>query len=115
MNTQPSCLSVNADTIESFPVESPVSYDDIQDETITPMDRRSMGPNVSDAVLNCDCRVSVCCDSHLPDYLHSFFFHRWTTSAYCVKAGVRGGTTFGTCYKVRIIHPSPVLIGAWGT
>lgn len=63
MNTQPSCLSVNADTIESFPVESPVSYDDIQDETITPMDRRSMDPNVSDAVLNCDCRVSVCCDS----------------------------------------------------
>ena len=64
MNTQLSCLSVNAETIESFPVESPVSYDDIQDGTITPRDRRSMEPTVLDAVLNCDCHVSVRCDGH---------------------------------------------------
>lgn len=64
MDIQPSCPSVNADTIESFPVESPVFYEDIQDGTITPRDRRSMEPTALDAVLNCDCHVLVRCDGH---------------------------------------------------
>ncbi|KAF8503402.1 HORMA domain-containing protein [Russula emetica] len=48
----------DTDTIESFPVESPVSYDDIQDETST-LNHGSTDPTVPDSVLDCDCHVSV--------------------------------------------------------
>ncbi|KAH9996849.1 HORMA domain-containing protein [Russula vinacea] len=58
-DTQLACLSVDADTIESFPVESPVSYDDIQDESTPLRGPGSPGPSVSDAVLSCDCHVSA--------------------------------------------------------
>ena len=48
------------ETIESFTVESPVSYDDIQDETFTLKHRGSADPTVSDSGLDCSCHVSVC-------------------------------------------------------
>jgi hypothetical protein len=69
MDTQPTCHSLDADTIESFRVESPVMYDDIQSESISPSDLpRDFGNMVTsdlDAVLDCDCRVSVHRYSHL--------------------------------------------------
>lgn len=49
----------DTDNIESFPVESPVSYDDIQDETSTLKNHGSKDPTVRDSVLDCDCHVSV--------------------------------------------------------
>ncbi|KAH9079578.1 HORMA domain-containing protein [Lactarius deliciosus] len=56
-DTQPP-FSLNTDTIESFPIESPVSYDDIQ---ITPKDpgNVSTDANALDGVLDCDCHVLV--------------------------------------------------------
>jgi hypothetical protein len=59
MDTQPTCHSLDADTIESFRVESPVTYDDIQSESISPKDFGNMVTSDLDAVLDCDCRVSV--------------------------------------------------------
>jgi hypothetical protein len=53
----------DADTIESFPVESPVSYDDIRDKTSSLENRGSTDPTVPDSVLDCDCHVSVRCPS----------------------------------------------------
>jgi hypothetical protein len=64
MDTQPTCHSLGADTIESFRVESPVTYDDIQSESISPRDPGNVVTNDLDAVLDCDCRVSVNRFSH---------------------------------------------------
>jgi hypothetical protein len=60
-DTQPTSLSLNADTIESFPIESSVSYDDIQNEILGPKDfgNVSTDANASDGVLDCDCHVVV--------------------------------------------------------
>ncbi len=65
-DTQPTPFSLNADTIESFPIESPVSYDDIQNETLTPKDpgNVSTDANASDGVLDCDCHVLVLRDGY---------------------------------------------------
>ena len=49
----------DVDTIESFPVESPVSYDDMQDETSTLKNHGSTDAIVPESVLDCDCHVSV--------------------------------------------------------
>lgn len=51
----------DTDTIESFPVESPVSYDDIQDETPSLKNHGGTDPTVPDSGLDCDCHVSVRC------------------------------------------------------
>ena len=60
MSSQPAHRSFGADTIESFPIQSPVSHDDIQNETITTGDRGNTKPTVPDtAMLDCDCRVTV--------------------------------------------------------
>ena len=63
-DTQPT----NADTIDSFPVESPVSYDDVQNEILTPKDfgNVSTDANASDGVLDCDCHVLVLRDNDFP-------------------------------------------------
>src|SRR5258708_4882379 len=94
-NSRLACLSVNTDTIESFPVESSVSYADIQDETSTLRNHESTDPTASDAVLDCDCHVSVRCDSEFLKTTSLFIVHRWMAIAYCVKAGARSGTIFG--------------------
>ncbi|KAI9458263.1 HORMA-domain-containing protein [Russula earlei] len=59
MHTQPSCSNLDTDTIESFPVQSPVSQDDIQVEMIAQKNRGNTNPTISDPVLDCDCRVLV--------------------------------------------------------
>jgi hypothetical protein len=64
MDTQPTRPSLDPDTIESFPVDSPVSQDDIQSETISPRDAGNMVTDALDAVLDCDCRVLVRRGSH---------------------------------------------------
>ena len=66
-DTQPTPSSLNADTIESFPIESPVSYDDVQNEILTPknIENVSTDANVSDGVLDCDCHVLVLRDDDL--------------------------------------------------
>jgi hypothetical protein len=58
MDIQPACPSLSADTIESFPVEPPVLYDDIQDEAIT-SGHKDTDLTLSDPTLDCDCHVSV--------------------------------------------------------
>lgn len=65
-DTQPTPPSLNADTIESFPIESPVSYDDIQNDILTLKDSGNVSTdaNASDGVLDCDCHVLVLCDDH---------------------------------------------------
>ncbi len=70
-DTQPISSTLNADPIESFPIESPVSYDDIQDDILTPKNsgKVSTDANASDAILDCDCHVMVLRDElqlHLP-------------------------------------------------
>lgn len=95
IDTQLACSSFNADTIESFPVRSLASHDDIQDEMITPKDCGKTDTTISDAVLDCDCHVSVLCDSHSLISSLILVFHRWRTNAYCVKADARGGIIFG--------------------
>ncbi|KAI9446297.1 HORMA domain-containing protein [Lactarius indigo] len=57
-DTQPTPFSLNTDTIESFPLESPVSYDDIQ---ITQRDSGNISTdaNALDGILDCDCHVLV--------------------------------------------------------
>lgn len=57
-DTQPTSLSLNVDIIESFPIESPVSYDDIQNEPKF-FGNVSTDANASDGVLDCDCHVVV--------------------------------------------------------
>ena len=75
MDTQHACSSLDADTIESFPVGSPVSYDDIQSETISPRVTGNTVTNVLDGVLDCDCRVSVHSYSHFDiPFAHSSSF-----------------------------------------
>ena len=97
MDTQPTCPSLDADTIESFPMESPVSHDDdIRSETISPRDPGNMMTNASDTVLDCDCRVSVyrgSCFRIL--FAERFILHRLMMSVSYVKGNARGGTTFG--------------------
>jgi hypothetical protein len=51
----------DTDNIESFPIESPVSYDDIQDETSTLKNHGNTDPTVPDSGMDCDCRVLVRC------------------------------------------------------
>lgn len=55
----------DTDNIESFPIESPVSYDDIQDETSTLKNHGNTDPTVPGSELDCDCHVSVRCRSPL--------------------------------------------------
>jgi hypothetical protein len=97
MDTQPTCPSLDADTIESFPMESPVSHDDdIRSETISPREAGNMRTNASDAMLDCDCRVSVqrgSCFRIL--FAERFILHRLMIIASYVKGNARGGTTFG--------------------
>jgi hypothetical protein len=97
MDTQPTCRSLDADTIESFPMESPVSHDDdIRSETISPRDAGNMRANASDAMLDCDCRVSVQRGSCLRIlFAERFILHRLMIIASYVKGNARGGTTFG--------------------
>lgn len=60
MDTQQSYHSLNSDgIIGSLLAESPVPCDDVQDEAMTPKGLRNTDPAISDAVLDCDCRVSV--------------------------------------------------------
>jgi hypothetical protein len=97
MDTQPICPSLDADTIESFPMESPVSHDDdIRSETISPRDPGNMVTNTSHAVLDCDCRVLVqrgSCFRML--FAERFILHRLMMIVSYVKGNARGGTTFG--------------------
>lgn len=60
MDTQQTCHSLNSDDIGSLLAESPVPCDDVQDEVMTPKDLGNTDLAVSDAVLDCDCHVSVC-------------------------------------------------------
>jgi hypothetical protein len=66
-DTQPT----NADTIDSFPIESPVSYDDVQNKILTPKDpgNVSTDANASDGILDCDCHVLVLRDNDFPTCL----------------------------------------------
>jgi hypothetical protein len=81
--------------MELFPVESPVSHDDIQDETPTLKNHGSTDPTVPDSDLDCDCHVSVRCLSQFSITPLMFIFIRRMTIVYCVRAGARSGTTFG--------------------
>lgn len=97
MDTQSKCPSLDADTIESFPMESPVSHDDdIRSETISLRDPGNMVTNASDAMLDCDCRVSV----RRGGYFRILFaewliLHRLMITVSYVAGNARGGTTFG--------------------
>ncbi|KAI0256862.1 HORMA domain-containing protein, partial [Lactifluus subvellereus] len=68
---------LDADTIESFPVESPVPYDDIQSETISPRVTGNTVTNILDGVLDCDCRVSVDDESILCEGGCKRWYHIW--------------------------------------
>ena len=96
-DTQPTFSSLNADTIESFPIESPVSYDDIQNEIPTSKDpgNVSTDANASDGVLDCDCHVSVLCDDYFICLTRNSSPSRWMTNRHCVKADAKDGTIFG--------------------
>lgn len=59
MDTQQSYHSLNSDGIGSLLTESPVPCDDVQDEVMTPKGLGNTDPAISDAVLDCDCHVSV--------------------------------------------------------
>jgi hypothetical protein len=59
MDTQQTCHGLNSDGIGSLLAESPILCDDVQDEVMTPQDLGNTDPAVSDAVLDCDCHVSV--------------------------------------------------------
>ncbi|KAH9001111.1 HORMA domain-containing protein [Lactarius akahatsu] len=74
-NTQPP-FSLNTETIESFPIESPVSYDDIQ---ITPKDsgNASTDANALDGVLDCDCHVLVDDECTLCEGGCKRWYHIW--------------------------------------
>ncbi|KAN0140777.1 DNA-binding protein [Lactarius tabidus] len=78
-DTQPTSLSLNADTIESFPIESSVSYDDIQNEILGPKDfgNVSTDANASDGVLDCDCHVVVDDESILCESGCKRWYHIW--------------------------------------
>ena len=115
-DTQLACLSVDADTIESFPVESPVSYDDIQDESTPLRGLGSPGPSVSDAVLSCDCHVSVRCDSHFRiSPAHVRPSQADDECILCEGDCKRWYHIWYVSYKVTIARPSPVFAGVWGT
>ncbi|KAH9043071.1 HORMA-domain-containing protein [Lactarius pseudohatsudake] len=74
-DTQP-LFSLNTDTIESFPIESPVSYDDIQ---ITPKDSGNVSTdaNALDGVLDCDCHVLVDDECTLCEGGCKRWYHIW--------------------------------------
>ncbi|KAI0306419.1 HORMA domain-containing protein [Multifurca ochricompacta] len=72
--------NLSADTIESFPVESPVSYDDIQNEVLTPRDSGNTSTNASDAILDCDCHVPVDDECILCDGGCKRWYHIWHVS-----------------------------------
>jgi hypothetical protein len=65
ISSQSACRSFDAGTMESFPIQSPVSHDNTQNETITTGGRGNTKPTISDtAMLDCDCRVTVHFDNH---------------------------------------------------
>ncbi|KAF8274863.1 HORMA domain-containing protein [Lactarius quietus] len=79
-DTQPVPSSLNADTIKSFPTESPVSYDDVQNETPTPKDFGNVSTDAnaaSDGVLDCDCHVLVDDESILCESGCKRWYHIW--------------------------------------
>jgi len=59
MDTQQTCHSLNSDGIGLLLAEPPILCDDVQDEVMTAKNLGNKDPAVSDAVLDCDCHVSV--------------------------------------------------------
>ena len=59
MDTQQTYHRLNSDDIGSLLAESSVPCDDVQDEVMTPKGLGNTDPTISDAVLECDCHVSV--------------------------------------------------------
>jgi hypothetical protein len=88
MDIQPACPSLSADTIESFPVEPPVLYDDIQDEAITPSGHKDTVLTLSDPVLDCDCHVSVYIIARVTSDISPLMFipNRWRAILSCATA-----------------------------
>jgi len=116
MDTQQTCPSLSTDSIESesLTAEPPVSYDDIQDGMITPRNRSNTDLAASDAVLDCDCHVSVHCDSHFSISLAHVCPQVEDESMLCEGGCERWYHIWYVSYDIMAIHSHTKSVGAWG-